>query len=779
MIIDAKQLFSEHASLTGEREIGFPGGSVTLLTPVHYTPRPERPERTVSLDGAWQCLRWPFSALEEILVSGSESGWETLAQPGKVFYADPDADPAAIPGWNRVTLAHIKDEDGAIIKRRAYLPASWKNKRIILRFDAIFPAGRIYCNEKLIGTHASGLTPVEYDVTDLVSAGSEVRVAVRLLRKHRFIQLDMPRHALEFAGLAQSAYFFAVNECHIHEHHLVAELDASLARGTISGAVTIRNAAKRSLSATVIALLLDNKGQTVASTESTLTLGGNETKDALLTLTLNSPLLWNDEYPNLYTVKIHLVVAGAEDEIISYRTGFRRFDLSPEGARLNGNPVKFRGVNHLTFHPEHGMHTTRECLTLMKKANVNAIRTHFLGPRDLADLCDELGIYLLQELPIDWGTHFIHDPAWVGPALMRIEGGIKRDRHHPSVMVWSVGNENMPESAKVAEDGWNHLRIFDEFAKRLDPSRPTMFPPPGPANKIEGSFKVAREFRRTGVAVNPRSWEADMEQVTHVEAVRRGWSGVWFSSEYGAVNMMPDLMNAPYLSCIADKPEDILSYKNSLQTFIDRMRDEWGDMRRDPTCLGGAYFPWMCSGAGKGPEGNPWGWVRWAEDADWGVVTADLLPKPFFWALRVLFSPVWFPERVEWEEGANDLRFKIANHYNAVNLKECTLRTMMAGGGIWMGSMWDAMNWFHGMGGWRYCFFSGAGWTPSSTRMRLTVECPMVWPSFFSSPTILRYPQSRFSFPSRTTRHRSSWLKRGLPDFFGCFPLFALFTQRL
>jgi hypothetical protein len=351
------------------------------------------------------------------------------------------------------------------------------------------------------------------------------------------------------------------------------------------------------------------------------------------------------------------------------------------------------------------MYTPREwlvrCLTLMKKANVNAIRTHFLGPRDLAEICDELGIYLLQELPIDWGTHYIHDPAWVGPALMRIEGGIKRDRHHPSVMVWSIGNENMPESAKVAEDGWNHLRIFHDFAKRLDPSRPTMFPPPGPANKIKGifevrvgniadthySFKLAREFRQTGVAVNPRSWEADMEELTRAEAIQRGWSGVWFSSEYGVVNMMPDLMNAPYLSCIADKPEDILSYKSSMQVFIDRMRDEWGDMRRDPTCLGGAYFPWMCSGAGKGPEGNPWGWVRWGEDADWGVVTADLLPKPFFWALRVLFSPVWFPERLEWEEGATELRFKITNHYNAINLKECTLRTMMGGGGKWMGFM--------------------------------------------------------------------------------------------
>ena len=268
-------------------------------------------------------------------------------------------------------------------------------------------------------------------------------------------------------------------------------------------------------------------------------------------------------------------------------------------------------------------------------------------------------------------------------------------------MVWSVGNENMPESVKVADDGWNHLRLYHAFAKRLDPSRPTMFPPPGPANKIRGifevrvgdvadthySFTLAREFRKTGVVTNPRTWEADMETLTRAEALARGWSGVWFSSEYGITNMLPDVLNGPYNSLIADRLEDLLCGRNSLQVFVDRLRDEWGDMRHDPTCLGGAYFPWMCCGAGRGPEGNPWGWVRWGEDADWGVMAADLTPKPFFWALRVLFSPVWFPPRLTWKRGDTELRFEVWNQYNQIDLKDCVLRTQMAGGGRWMSMM--------------------------------------------------------------------------------------------
>ena len=91
----------------------------------------------------------------------------------------------------------------------------------------------------------------------------------------------------------------------------------------------------------------------------------------------------------------------------------------------------------------------------------------------------------------------------------------------------------------------------------------------------------------------------------------------------------------------------------------------------------------MCSGAGN----NPWGWVYWGEDNDWGVVAADLTPKSFFWGLRALFSPVWFPERIVWRKGDKTLRFEAWNQYNAIDLKDCVLRTLMGGGGNWMGSL--------------------------------------------------------------------------------------------
>ena len=726
-MVDGEAIIAKQLSIREKTEIVFEDGRRTTLVPARYVPAPDDTRMSLSLNGTWHVARWPFDLEEAVLASPDlvihpgEARWGEVEQPGKLFYCDPEQNPATIKDWNRVTLAHLHPEDGALIRRTAHIPSDWKRKRIYLRFDSIYPAGRVYVNGHFLGEHLSGLTPIEWDVTDLVTPARDAVVAVRLLRKHKHVQMDMPRHALEFTGLSQPAYFFATGAVQIADYHLLTSLGRTFRHGTIQGEVRLRSFKKMPRSWRLTVTVENEFGGTVRSEQHEGVLLPGEAARVPVKLRIKNVTLWNDEFPHLYEIGLDLFVPGQDSGRVQFKTGFRRFELKNQRPTLNGHPVKFRGVNHLTFHPLSGMYTPpdwlRECLTLMKRANVNAIRTHFLGPRVLADLCDELGIYLLQELPIDWGHDYVHDPDCVGPVLTRMEGGIRRDRHHPSVMVWSIGNENLPRNLKEHDDFFNHLRIFDRFAKTLDPSRPTMFPPPGPANKIKAifetrvgdiadthySFALVRDLHETGKITNPMTWEAQMETATREEAIARGWSGVWFSSEYGIQDIRPDLLNAPYSSIIADVMEDALSGKNTQQVFADRLRREWGLMRDDPACLGGAYFPWLCAGAGTpwgGPRrgnwpwswtqpGNPWGWVRWGEDADWGVVTADLLPKPAFWALRVLFSPVQFPERLPWKPGQTEIVFEARNGYNAIDLKDCTLRTQMGGGPPWMGMLRD------------------------------------------------------------------------------------------
>ena len=298
---------------------------------------------------------------------------------------------------------------------------------------------------------------MEWDVTKLVIPGKTALVTVRLLRRHLFVKMDMPRHGAEFAGLAQQAYFHAAAPCHLEDYHLITALDESRQCGNISGTVSIANSNDRNVTGLLALTLLAPDGTLVGtSVTADLAVAAGQTSMSGLCVTVEKPLLWNDEYPHLYTVVITLAIPGQAVQQVSYRTGFRRFELVDERSLLNGAPVKFRGVNHLTYHPDYGLYTPeawlRQDLQLMKKANINCIRTHYLGPRCLAALCDELGIYLMQELPIDWGTNYIHDPAWVGPALQRMQGGILRDRHHPSVMVWSM-------ATRICRRAWRWRRM--------------------------------------------------------------------------------------------------------------------------------------------------------------------------------------------------------------------------------------------------------------------------------------------------------------------------------
>ena len=672
------------------------GAWSTQLTPVSQQLPTDCPGLTLSLDGQWTVCRWPFPRREEELVQPqtSDFGWESARQPGKIFIQDPSVPPASIENVDRVGLTHIDPDDGAVLRKRVRIPADWSGREIWLRLDGIYPAGRVYLNGSLLGEHLSGLTPAHYNVTGLAVPGEEALIAVRLLRRHPYVKMDMVRHSAEFCGLSQSAVLFAVEKCHVADFDLPVTLDRDLKTGSVRGSVTVENGDSCARSGRLSLLLTAPGGALAARTEAPAALQAGEKKEIPLSLTLSEPLLWNDEYPNLYTASLLLELEGLPAQKLSWKAGFRRMEMVDSRPYLNGNPVKFRGVNHLTYHPDFGLYTPedwlRRNLELMKKANVNCIRTHYFGPRCLAGLCDELGIYLVQELPIDWGTNYIHDPEWVGPALMRLQGAVLRDRSHPSILVWSVGNENMPESLAVAEYGHMHLQLYHRFVKALDADRFTMFPPPGPANKIKGifevrvgdiadthySFNLVREFLKTGVVTNPIAWTAEMETTTQAEAMEKGWSGVWFSSEYGLINMQPDVMYAPYGSIIDDVKIDKTEKVTTLQVFLDRLRREWGLMRHEPTCLGGAYFPWICAATGD----NPFGWTVLAEDNDWGVVTADLLPKPEFWGLRVLFSPVWFPEEVEWAPGDTSIRFELWNQYNAIDLKDCTIRTMMAYG---------------------------------------------------------------------------------------------------
>jgi hypothetical protein len=714
-MLEKSAAIAHQLALTAPEEVTFTEGGTTVMTPAPLTPVLDEPR--LELDGVWEVLRWPFPAAEETLLGqgGGDVVWGEIEQPGPVHFYHPDQSPHTIPDWNRVTQAHIDPADGAIVRCAVEIPAAWAGRRIFLRLEGIYPAGVIYWDGQPVAEQWSGLTPIEIDLTGRATPCTLHTLAVRLYRRHAALQLDMPRHALDFTGLSRSAFLHAVEPAYVSDWRLAPALEDGYRSGMLRGDLSLCNTSDCDLPVALHLLVLDAEGRQVTEATTVVDVPPASTEMGTLSEAVGMVDTWNAECPTLYTCILRITAPGQAVQTLRQRIGFRRFELTDGRPTLNGTPVKFRGVNHLTHHPEGGLYTPepwlRDCLTLMKRANVNTIRTHFYGPPELTALCDELGLYLVQELPIDWGTDYVQETSLLGPMLHRMEAGVRRDRNHPSVMVWAIGNENMPANEEAYDAFLTHLRLCGSLVKTLDPTRPTMFPPPGPANAIKGifearlgdiadthySFTLAQEFMADpspeATLVNPRTWTPTFETHTRQELLARGWSGTWFSSEYGINNMQPDLLNAPYTSIIADVLEDPLSGKNSQQVFIDRLSREWGVMRDDPACLGGAYFAWIAAGAG-----DPWGWTRWGEDADWGIVTADLHPKPAFWAMRVLYAPLRFPARITWHPGDTTLTLPLYNGYNRWDLAECTLRSQMNGG----------LKWGHMLREWRDLPMAGA-----------------------------------------------------------------------
>ena len=170
-------------------------------------------------------------------------------------------------------------------------------------------------------------------------------------------------------------------------------------------------------------------------------------RETLLRMRVNAPAHWTAETPRLYAIRVDLLVAGAVVHSRAVTVGFRHVSAANGVLRINGQPVKLRGVDRHDEHPDVGRATRPrdwlEDIRLMKAANINFVRTsHYPPAEGFIRLCDEMGLYVLDEIPMGYGGDLAADPSLAGGALLRAQETLSRDRNHPSVIIWSIGNED-------------------------------------------------------------------------------------------------------------------------------------------------------------------------------------------------------------------------------------------------------------------------------------------------------------------------------------------------
>lgn len=368
--------------------------------------------------------------------------------------------------------------------RRFDVPKGWDGKQVKLRFDAVFSIAVVYVNGIEIGKHEGGFTVFEFDVTGAVKFGAENTIALSVTSESLS---DTMASASKYAvhplgGIARKVTLFAVSPVNVKSYHVTTEFDEAFDDATMNIEMKFNNQSDEELRGAKLKfslmqwptrkpVKLKNKQFDLARISAGQML--NETVE----IAVDSPDKWDNEHPNLYVLQCQLVKGFKTIQTVERRFGFRQVDVRGNQVFVNNMPVKLRASNRHEAHPLRGRSLTMEQwradVELFRDANCNMIRTsHYPPAEEFIAVCDELGMFVELETGICWLTswgytlkadEFIRATNLICQQMVE---GVERDKSHPSVLIWSLGNES----------AWNsYFQSSYELAKKYDSSRPFTF----------------------------------------------------------------------------------------------------------------------------------------------------------------------------------------------------------------------------------------------------------------------------------------------------------------
>ena len=386
-------------------------------------------------DSNWDNIRVPLS-------------WE-MANYGKPVYTNTgypfeNTPPAATVGY---TYYGVTDHNATGFYRRTInIPATWKDKRVFVHFDGVYSAAVVWVNGKYVGYSQSSNTDAEFDITDFVETGDN-QLSVRVYRWCDGSYLE-GQDMWHLSGIHRDVYLVATPKVFVSDHYITSLLSSDATSGNMSVKLTVDNRDNVSVTKTLQVSLLDREGKEIATGKETYS--GTAKAEKTITLSsLNSLHPWSAEDPYLYTVVVSQKDEnGAEEMAFSTKYGFRNITKIGNLININGKRVYFKGVNTQDTHPEYGraidMETMMKDLTMMKKANVNTVRTsHYPRQPKMYAMMDALGFYVMDEADVEchYNQNLSSTSSWITAMDDRTKRMVLRDRNHPSVIFWSLGNE--------------------------------------------------------------------------------------------------------------------------------------------------------------------------------------------------------------------------------------------------------------------------------------------------------------------------------------------------
>ncbi len=521
-----------------------------------------------SLNGSWK-FHWvshPDARPRDFYKTDFDvSGWKDIKVPANVElegYGTPiyvnirypfKKDPPRVVGDPPQNYTAYRERNPVSSYRRTFtVPTAWSGRQIMICFDGVSSAFYLWVNGRKVGYSQGSRTPAEFNITDYVRRG-ENTLAVEVYRYSDGSYLEC-QDFWRLSGIFRDVYLWAAPTQHIRDFEVQTPLDAEYRDAKLIVKAAVRNYAAKAATVTVVRSLLDGDGNTVIPDQSArveLAAGGETT--ATIAADVKDPKKWSAETPNLYTLVLTLKnSSGRDQEIVSSRVGFRSSEIRNGQLLVNGKPIYVKGVNRHDHDPDTGHVISRESMIqdirIMKQHNINTVRTSHYPNRCLwYELCDEYGLYVFCEANIEshgmgYGKGSLAKaPSWKEAHLDRTRRMVERFKNHPSVIVWSLGNE--------AGDGVN-FQAASAYIHERDASRPV-------------------HYERCGHAA-------------HTDIVCPMYARIGSIEGYAKGN--------------PTRPLILCEYAHAMGNSVGNLQDYWDVIEKYPALQGGSIWDWVDQG---------------------------------------------------------------------------------------------------------------------------------------------------------------------------------------
>ena len=604
----------------------------------------------MTLNGLWK-FNWVRNAdarpTDFYQTSFNDKGWDNIKVPA-VWELNGYGDPIYVnvgyefvsPGFDK----YLQEPNPPMVpeawnptgtyRRDFALPANWKGKRIFLSADAVKGAAYFYLNGEFIGMSKAGKVPVQFDITPIVKPGKNT-LAVQM---HRFSDANYfeGQDFWRLTGFERDVYLYAQPQTRIADFEVQTPLDSSFKNGVFKLDVKVQNDEVKARSISVSYRLIDHAEQTVAHGEKAIKLDKNSSQSVSFAETINDVKAWTAETPNLYTLLISIAdETGKIEECIPSRIGFRTVEIKNKQLLVNGQPILVKGVNVHEHDPLTGHYITEETMLkdfeLWKKYNVNTVRTcHYPQQKRFYELCDEYGFYVIDEANIEThgmgyslqaGGSLGNNPLYLPAHLDRLKDMVERDKNHPSIITWSLGNE--------AGNGYCFYETY-LWLKQRDPSRPVQY------ERAE------------------HEWNTDIVCPMYIS---------------------PKGIEAYALNPKSHRPLILCEYAHAMGNSLGNFQDYWDIIEKYDLLQGGCIWDWVDQGI---LETDKNGREYWTYGGDYGVnapsdgnfncnglVNPDRSPHPAMAEVKYVHQNIGF-EAIDAASG----KFNITNRFYFTNLKK-------------------------------------------------------------------------------------------------------------